>query len=42
MKGWELKPLGALVLVALLILFTYLGYKFVKRHQTPEGESPTD
>jgi hypothetical protein len=39
MKGWELKPLGVLVLVSLLCLITYAGYKFFNRYQRQGGDS---
>lgn len=39
MKGWELKPLGVLVLLSLLFLLTYAGYKFFKRQQRQGGDS---
>lgn len=42
MKGWELKPLGVLVLVSLLFLLTYAGYQLFERYQRQEGESPSD
>lgn len=42
MKGWELKPLGVLVLVSLLFLLTYAGYQLFKRYQSHGGESPSD
>lgn len=41
MKGWELKPLGMLVLTALLFLLTYVGYQLFKRYQRGRGESPS-
>ena len=40
MKGWELKPLGVLVLVSLLFLLTYAGYQLFKRYHRQGGESP--
>jgi hypothetical protein len=27
MKGWQLKPLGALVALAFFLLFIYVGYR---------------
>lgn len=35
MNGWELKPLGALVVFALLILFLYIGYRIAMYWQPP-------
>lgn len=31
MNGWEIKPLGAFTLLALLAAFFYIGYMFAKR-----------
>jgi hypothetical protein len=41
MKGWELKPLGVLVLLSLLFLLTYAGYQLFKHYQRQGGESPS-
>lgn len=41
MIGWEIKPLGALVLLALLTALVYIGYMFAKyRRLLPGGPSP--
>jgi hypothetical protein len=42
MKGWELKPLGVLVLVSLLLLLAYAVYQLFKRYQRQRGDAPSD
>jgi hypothetical protein len=39
MKGWELKPLGAIVLVTLLILLIYGGYILFNHYQRHKEDS---
>lgn len=39
MKGWELKPLGTLILLSLLFLLIYGGFKLLKRYRRHEGDS---
>ena len=39
MKGWEVKPFGWLVLLALIVLVVYVGYRVRKLlNQPPPAE----
>ena len=35
MKGWDMKPLGWLALLALIVLVVYVGYRVRKLHNQP-------
>ena len=35
MKGWELKPLGWVVLLALIALIVYVGFRIIKGLNEP-------
>jgi hypothetical protein len=39
MKGWELTPLGTIVLIAIVILSTYSGYVLVMGYRKDDGEN---
>jgi hypothetical protein len=35
MKGWEIKPLGSVVLLALIVLIVYVGFRVMKLPRQP-------
>lgn len=40
MRGWEIKPIGLLVLFGLLILLGYTAYRLMHLHQSGDELPP--